>query len=108
MAEHEHVWGPQTGEGRLHALAIAHGWYPLVCVECGRPQEGPPMDSHVLDRAEAIRRAIAGNHRGHATWPIDECAEPECITLRGLLQPPQPPEEPEDAYGDPREYTAHP
>ena len=35
---HEHVWGPEKGEGRMHALAIARGWEPAVCVVCGEPR----------------------------------------------------------------------
>lgn len=36
--KHRHIWGPRTGIGRVIALAIAKGWLPAVCVECGKPR----------------------------------------------------------------------
>ena len=37
-----HVWGPRTGAGRMHALAIAEGWVEVVCVRCGADYDAPP------------------------------------------------------------------
>ncbi len=58
--KHRHVWGPRTGEGRLHALAAAKNWDDggAVCVMCGRERDEAKarMGRNNRKRGNAIQR----------------------------------------------------